>query len=254
MNLVYLMPFSYFYNTRLRNGSVAFHLIFEWLAAVVLALAIGAVDPAQALLAAGLSYLAFISLYEVGYLINDLFSARKEDGGRTRGPQGVSITWVASWFGSRFLVFIIVTALMGHVGSPEWWAFFLALVLVFGLHNWLNDRELKVATFQWLGWLRFMAPVIFVVDEAQLAGVGLAAAVAYVGFRIFGYLDSKGLLLMPGRQSSTFRLFYFLMPMTGVLVLWPYDAAKGYIILSSYFAAVAVLGTLPQLVRSEGKA
>ena len=36
MNFVYLLPFTYFFNTRLRDGSVAFHAIFEWLAAAVL--------------------------------------------------------------------------------------------------------------------------------------------------------------------------------------------------------------------------
>ena len=46
MKLVYLLPFTYFYDTRLRNGSVSFHAIFEWLAAVVLAIAVGAGKPA----------------------------------------------------------------------------------------------------------------------------------------------------------------------------------------------------------------
>ncbi len=248
MKFLYLFPFTYFTDTRLRGGSVSFHLIFEWLAAAVLAVTIGAADPAEALLVALGSYLGFISLYEIGYLVNDLFSAQKETGGRKRGPQDAGVWWIGLWFGSRLLVFIGITALMGRFLSPEWWSFFLALALVFGLHNLFEDKEMKAATFQWLGWLRFMAPVVFVVEEGQLLGVGLAAAVAYVAFRMFGYLDSKGLLRMPGRQRPEFRMLFFLMPLFGVMVLWPYESARGFIILSCYFALAAFLGTMVQVI------
>jgi hypothetical protein len=253
MKFVYLLPFSYFYDTRLRTGSVAFHVIFEWLAAVVLALAVGASGPAQALTAAGLSYLAFISLYEIGYLMNDLFASRKEAGGRQRGPQGAGGVWVAAWFISRLAAFMFATVLMGKLVAPEWWSYFAALCVVFALHNELTDRELKSATFLWLAWFRFMAPVMFVVQDTQRLGTGLAAAMAYSSFRLFGYLDSKGLLQMPGRQRAGFRLFFFLMPLTGVLALWPYEGARGFLVLTGYYALAAALGTGPGMVRQRSK-
>ena len=248
MKFVYLLPFTYFYDTRLRTGSVSFHVIFEWLAAVVLALAVGAAGPAQALAAAGLSYLAFISLYEIGYLVNDLFASRKETGGRQRGPQGAGGVWVAAWFASRLGVFMFATLLMGKLAAPEWWSYFAALCVVFALHNKLTDREFKSATFLWLAWFRFMAPVMFVVQDTQRLGVGLAAAMAYASFRMFGYLNSKGLLQMPGRQRPGFRLFFFLMPLAGVLALWPYEGARGFMVLSGYFAVAALTGTASSLM------
>ncbi|MES2941756.1 MAG: hypothetical protein V4772_02675 [Pseudomonadota bacterium] len=253
MKLVYLLPFAYFYDTRLRTGSVSFHVIFEWLAAVVLVLAVGAADPAQALTAAGLSYLAFISLYEIGYLVNDLFASRTEAGGRQRGPQGAGGVWVAAWFVSRLVAFISVTMLMDKLTAPEWWSYFLALCVVFALHNGLKDREFKAATFIWLAWFRFMAPVMFVVQDTQRLGVGLAAAMAYASFRLFGYLNSKGLLQMPGRQRPGFRLFFFLMPLAGALALWPYDGARGFMVLTAYYALAAALGTAPQAMRQRAK-
>ena len=73
--------------------------------------------------------------------------------------------------------------------------------------------------------------------------VGLAAAMAYASFRLFGYLDSKGLLTMPGRQRPWFRLFFFLMPLAGGLALWPYGGARGFLVLTVYYALAAVLGT-----------
>lgn len=251
MRLWYLLPFSYFLNTRLREGSVAFHLVFEWLAAVVLVLAVGAAAPLQALAMAGLTYLAFISLYEMGYLANDLYAARRESGGRRRGPQAASRGWVLAWCVSRLAVFALVTVWLDLLVVPGWWSFHLALCLTFALHNVLQDSELKSATFLWLAWLRFMAPVMFVVDDTQRLGIGLAAALSYVVFRLLGYLDSKGLLRMPGRQRASFRLFCFVMPLIGLLALWPSKGAEGFMVLTGYFAVAAAVGTLsgPALAR-----
>src|SRR5690554_3804576 len=121
MNFIYILPFSYFYNTRLRGGSIGFHLIFEWIAAVVLVAMIGATGPASALAVAGLSYLAFISLYEIGYMVNDLVAAKWEEGGRKRGPQQASQYWVALWCCFRIGVFFAVTVYLGFLAAPEWW-------------------------------------------------------------------------------------------------------------------------------------
>lgn len=251
MKLVYLLPFSYFLNTRLREGSVAFHLIFEWLAAMLLVVVVGTPAPLQALAMAGLSYLAFISVYEIGYLVNDLFAAQREVGGRKRGPKNATLGWGVAWTGSRLMVFVLITAWLDFMTMPAWWSFYLALCLTFALHNVLQDSELKSATFLWLAWLRFMAPVMFVVEDDQRLGIGLAAAVSYVAFRLLGYLDSKSLLRMPGRQRASFRLFYFFMPLIGLLALWPYAGAEGFMVLTGYFAIVAAVGTLagPTLAR-----
>ncbi len=249
MKFVYLLPFTYFYHTRLRSSGVAFHAFFEWLAAVMLVLVVGVSNPAQGLLKAGLSYLAFISLYEIGYLVNDLFASHKEIGGRQRGPQSAGIAWVVAWSITRLATFMFATALMDKLASPEWWSFFASLSIVFALHNGLIDREFKVATFLWLAWFRFMAPVIFVVQDSQRLGVGLAAAMAYTTFRLLGYLDGKGLLNMPRRQMPGFRLFYFLMPLTGALALWSYEGAKGFLALTVYYALVAILGTSATMFR-----
>lgn len=244
MKFVYLIPFSYFYDTRLRSGSLAFHVLFEWVAAVALALLLGVKSPIESLLGVILSYLAFISLYEIGYLVNDLFASRKEIGGRKRGPQHASGVLVFAWICSRLMAFVLATIVFGKFFSPEWWSFFMAIIVVFALHNELIDSEFKCVTFLWLAWLRFMAPIIFVVQDDQRLGVCLAAGMTYASFRLFGYIDSKGLLQMPGRQRPGFRLFFFLMPLTGVLALWPYDNARGFLVLVLYFALVSVLGTV----------
>ncbi len=140
--------------------------------------------------------------------------------------------------------------MMGKLGAREWWSFFAALCLVFGMHNGSTDREFKAITFIWLAWFRFMAPVIFVVQDTQRLGIGLAAALSYVSFRLLGYLDSKGLLKMPGRQRAGIRLSFFLMPLTGALGLWHYEAAQGYLVLVGYYAFVSLVGTAANVMKN----
>ncbi len=244
MNVVYLIPFTYFFDTRLRAGNVAFHAVFEWLAAVVMVCLLGTGTPTQSLLVALLAYLAFICLYEIGYIVNDLFASAKEEGGRKRGPQGAGWGWVAPWFVLRLMGFVATTHFAGQTLEPAWWSFFGALCLVFALHNVLVDRELKAATFLWLAWFRFMAPIMFAVQPDQRLGIAFAAAMGYSAVRLFGYLDSKGLLQMPGRQSTEFRVIFFSMPLVGALALWPHHGARGFILFASYLALSASLGAL----------
>lgn len=244
MNFILLFPFSYFYTTRLKEGSLAFHVIFEWLAAALLVTCVGTTDATHDLIKAALSYLAFISVYELGYMANDLHAARKEVDGRHRGPQKATQTWIALWVLSRVGAFLLSTILLEQWRNPGWWLFFVALGIVFTLHNWLDDRELKVSTFAWLAWFRLMAPMFFVVQDSQRMGIGLAAALGYVAFRQLGYMDSKSLLKMPGRQRPTFRRFFFLMPIAGVVALFPYKESYGFVILCCYWGAMATVGAL----------
>lgn len=241
MNFIYLLPFSYFYNTRLRNGNWVFHALFEWLAAALLVMVLSNLPPLQALLQAILVYFAFISLYEIGYLVNDLFAARKESNGRRRGPQEASNSWIFLWITFRLITFLALTLLLNQQEVLAWWSYFLSLAIVFTLHNHFVDREFKVGTFLWLAWFRFMAPVIFVVEDRYRMGIALAAGITYATFRLFGYLDSKGLLNIPGRQRVRFRLAYFLMPLAGVVALAPYVEARGFVLLCSFYSIIALV-------------
>lgn len=242
--MTYILPFSYFLCTRLLKGSPAFHMIFEWGAAALLAVLWGRFGITESLLWSLASYLAFISLYEIGYMVNDLFMAHKEDGGRLRGPQEASPALIYLWIGARIVVFLAVTVALETWADPRWWSFFAGLSIVFALHNKLTDKEKKVATFLWLSWFRFMAPVIFMLQEDQVMGVAFAAALTYVAFRTFGYMDSKDLLAMPGRQRADFRRFFFLIALAGWLALLSFPQARGGIGLLAYFALTASVGTL----------
>lgn len=242
MNFLLIIPFIYFYTTRLNRGSVIFHALFEWVAAGWIVFWMGRSNLQSDLYQMLLSYFAFISIYELGYIANDLYSANKELDGRRRGPQGVSTGWVSLWVTARLVAFALCTSFLDLWLHFEWWCFFASLAVVFALHNWLDDREFKISTFTWLAWLRFMAPVMFIIDDSQRMGIGLAVALGYSAFRLLGYMDSKGLLNMPGRRRPQFRQFFFVMLMIGGAALWPYPEAFGFVVLCSYWTIVAILG------------
>lgn len=240
--LGYLLPFSYFWATRLRGGSISFHLLFEWLAAVVVVVALNPGRPLDALCIALLSYVAFISLYEIGYFANDLFAAKSETGGRLRGPQGTPLPWILAWVVARIAVFLLLTFSLQKTGDAMWWAFFGGLAFVFAMHNHLRDRELKAGSFIWLSWYRFMAPIVFAVPPNYILGIAFACAMTYSAFRQFGYLDSKGLLVMPGRKRPVFRWAFFMWPFVAAAALITVDEAKGFVVLTVYYGIVATLG------------
>lgn len=251
MNWLFLIPFTYFFDTRLRNGSLSFHLLFEWVAAASLTLFFAdAATPGEALLLCLLSYLAFISVYEIGYLMNDLVMAPREQGGRLRGPQGQGTIWLSLWSVSRVISFLLITWVMQMAANTSWWLFFLGLALVFLLHNVLQNKELKVVTFIWLAMMRFIAPLVFVISAEQVFAVLLVAAMTYVPFRTLAYLDSKSLLLMPGRQSTSIRLMFFVLPLLVVPFLFVLPGGQAGAFLACYFAAVALCGVAVQTLRA----
>ena len=241
MKILYLLPFTYFADTRLLKGSIAFHVLFEWIAALLLVSLFGIFGLQESIQFAFGAYLAFISLYEIGYIFNDLVSSRNENSPRLRGPQGASMVWVTAWIASRLAAFAFLTVMLIMMENASWWLFFLAMLLVFGAHNALKDNEAKAATFLWLAWFRFLAPVIFVVQASQRMGIAFGAAALYAGFRLFGYLDSKGLLQMPGRRDMKFRALYFTVPLSAVLATLSYHEAAGFRAMALYFFSIAAV-------------
>lgn len=247
MKFLYLLPFSYFARTRLSEGSIAFHALFEWGAALALTALFGVGGTLNSMLFALGAYVAFISLYEIGYLFNDLIASDKESAPRLRGPQGIPHAWLAAWVLARLIVFVAMTVLLDMSSRIDWWSFFGAMLVVFSVHNMLSDKESKAASFLWLAWFRFMAPIIFIVQPLQRMGIALGAASLYASFRLFGYLDSKGLLVMPRRQSIRFRVNFFLMPVSAAVATWPYVEAAGFRWMVLYFGLIAVLAWCVQV-------
>lgn len=214
MNTIkFLFPFSYFFRSRLRAiTDIIFHFYYEWLLAFLLLFYFTGYNWLQSIQNFFLAYLAFISIYEIGYLGNDVYSARHETEPRLRIKNfNPSNTQLALWIIFRIIIFFSISNYLNVLKSYEWWAFYLVIVLFFYLHNKLRQKELKTFTFINLAFTRFLAPVFIFLDSKQLLIIVPSVLLNYVLYRTLTYMDSKKLLHMPSRPLAAFKVNYYLL-------------------------------------------
>lgn len=209
---VFFFPFGYFLKTRLNTlSAVLFHGYAEYLLGVLLMIYAG-IAPLQALVNFIVAYLAFIAVYEIGYIVNDFISVRYENKPRKRlSNWEPSTTLIYLWIAIRVVVFLLLTWWLHQFGSSLWWTYYLVLAFVFYLHNVLKRKEYKVFTFMSLAILRFYAPLFPFLDTAFLTTTINGILLFYVFFRTLTYIDSKDLLMMPSRTSFDFKTVYYLI-------------------------------------------
>jgi hypothetical protein len=202
------LPFFYFQQTRLNNKkALFFHGVYEWIPAFILSLYS---SPAYVTVVdLLLYYLAFISVYEMGYLLNDQL-AHWEENGRKRTDR-LSKSRIALFVVIRLVVFLSITSFQGHMGAPLWWAWYSILILQFALHNFVKLPSLNVITFSTLAFIRFFSPIIVLVPPSLITTLVLPVFLNYVLFRLFIYMDSKEMLKKFDRQSNNYRLGYYLV-------------------------------------------
>ncbi len=238
------VPFLYFFNTRLKVSSIAFHLVFEWFPVVILIFAFYSFQSLHYLIDAFLCYLAFISLYEIGYILNDRVSSSQELNGRGRGSLSLSALYVSLFILTRVFIFLALSHITEFGNQTSWWTFHFSLLSVFMLHNKLRNSDYRVPTFSCLAWFRFISPIIFIVPEDVRFGIAFAAVIGYGNFRQLGYMDSKGLLLFPNRKNRFFRLFFFLVPLFLAFAVYPFQGSDGFTLLITYWAVLSVFGAI----------
>ena len=188
-------------------------------------------------------YLAFISIYEIGYIINDYYSIKFDENSllKERAPSKFKSKTIKFWISIRLIVFTLFCAFLPFSKYQEWYIFYLLLFLIFIFHNLIKKKELKVISFFWLALLRFLAPVIFLVNSDFLNSLFFVASTICVPYRLLSYLDGKELLVMKERKSLYFRVLYFILPAIFSLLIYRYNYSSLYVTLSIYFAFNAFL-------------
>jgi len=251
MLLRFLLPYTYFYGSRVKQLKYnLYYLIIDWAVPLALLTYFTGYDWRGALGHFVLAYLAFISIYEIGYLGNDVYSVRKEDKPRRRVQDfNPSDAVVAVWIGARLLAFGAISWYLHVLDSPLWLAFYAVLAVFFYLHNALQDRELKVMTFVNLAFVRYLAPVFIFLSAEQLMLIAAPVFLNYVFYRTLMYMDSKDLLHMPSRRAPAYKVNYYLLA-GGVSVLlslmghsWVPLLMTGYYLL--FWTAVKLAGFQP---------
>lgn len=218
--LKFLLPFSYFFRSRLQSlTDIIFHFYYEWLLAFLLLFYFSGFDVYSSIGNFLLAYLAFIAIYEIGYLGNDIYSVRYETHPRMRikdlNPNNIQLT---VWIVFRVIVFLSITHYLALWASYAWWAFYSAIILFFYLHNKLRQKELKTFTFINLAFVRFMAPIFIFLNSDHLLLIIPSVFLCYVFYRTLTYMDSKKLLKMPSRPLPSFKVNYYLL-IGGVSIL-----------------------------------
>jgi hypothetical protein len=240
MKAVMLIPFGYTVLTRIQRPKDFLYLLAtQILPGILLLYWLDASLGAMAAPAYLLGYLAFISIYELGYLANDGWDARRSAAGRRRLDFDVSLPFCGLFVVIRLALFAtLLVAAPERSELPAILAGFTTLAAVFLVHNLAQGLAVKLATFTQLAILRFTLPVTFTLGTADLLQVIAISVLYYLPFRLLTYLESKGKLLMPERQASTFGLYYMATMSPLCLLLAHATADLIYLVLLGFHIAV----------------
>ena len=211
--LRFILPFSYVLASRLTTPRTWVSLLgFEWAPIALLLWYLGDISVVELPLFFALAYVAFISIYEIGYLANDVISIRFEDDPRQRLPDfQPANAQLILWVLTRLATFTTITWYLQMLSDWQWWGFYASLALIFSLHNIITNYGLRVPTFVGLAMSRILAPIFPFLEPSDLSLIFLPLFLNYALFRTLAYMDSKDLLTLPGRQSPTFRIGFYLI-------------------------------------------
>lgn len=209
--LKYLFPCAYFYFSRVKS-LLGLIFLFSWelIPNLLILIFLSGLSVIEALKNFGLSYLLFISFYELGYIMNDLYSFKKEKDGRKRlgnfEPNNVQIYILVA---IRIFVFTGITVIGKFYNRPLFFIFYAVLGVVFFAHNTLKNKDLKTMTFVNLAALRFYAPSFLFLTSEVVAVTLFPVLVLYVFYRTLSYMDSKDLLRMASKETDSFKWGFY---------------------------------------------
>jgi hypothetical protein len=230
VKLIRYIPFLYFQQTRINTfKAAAFHGLYEWVPAIAIVLVVDQ----SAIQYVLLYYLAFISLYEIGYLFNDLL-ANQQENGRTRSTKS-SLIEAIIFILIRLGFFFAATIVARKVSSADWWIWYATLVLLFAGHNMLANRLLKVVTFSALAFIRFFSPIVNILPTELFLVLSVPIGVNYVLYRMIIYMDSKGMLTNIERKSIYFRIMFYLLSFAFSLIVYAKTFSWWPMLVSAYF-------------------
>lgn len=231
------IPFFYFRETRLNNTqTLIFHAWYEWLAGVLILILTAGMTLVESAYSYLLGYLPFIALYEIGYIINDFYASRYEENPRLRLKGAVGDWMVFVWILLR-LIFAVWFIDQFDLLSKQWIAFAIILQVVFALHNFIREKELKVVTFVGLALLRFVIPLLPFLLPETLSLIFSVVLINYVLYRMINYLASKDLLLIKNRKEAWFKLSFYLLLIPVNIMLYMISDSFLPLILNGFYLA-----------------
>lgn len=205
-----VLPFTYFQFSRLNNVKhLVYHFLLEWLPAPIIALYYNNFDT-SVLVTFFITYLAFISIYEIGYLTNDFFSEKFESTPRGRmADLSVSQTTVYILIFVRLIAFVFFTFILNAQNNGYWWIFFAMMLLTFTIHN-IRIKSFRISSFFSLSFFRFTAPLILVLPLNILNMLFPVVMLYYSLFRTIAYIENRNGNSAPNKSETSLKIIYFI--------------------------------------------
>lgn len=209
---VSLLPFGYYAVTRLpRVWDLVFLIATSWIPATWLLYRLSDLSLMQSGFAFLFGYLAFLGVYEVGYLANDGWDTRRGERSRKRIPFDFGLPYVALFLIAHLGAWAAIGWASGWIDQLFWLAGYAVLVVAFAQHNLIRQPWLRITSFFTLATLRFVLPILGAIPTDAGLVVLVAAVIFYTYYRWLSYADSKDLMNMPERRSPAFGALHYLM-------------------------------------------
>lgn len=236
---VCLLPFAYFAATRLpRVRDLAYLVATSWVPAIWLLWRLTDLGPGRSILAFAAGYLAFIAVYEIGYLINDAWDARRTSDGRKRVD--FELTWplICAFIMIRFAVWLAIGFWTRWLYDPVWLLGSAVLAIAIAQHNLVQSKGLRLASFYELAVLRFIVPILGSLPNVSVPAAILTALLLYAFPRFLAYMDSKDLLVLKQRTEPSF-VFLLLLSLSPLIFFLAFVLSLQVLAeLAVYFLAI----------------
>lgn len=214
------IPVFYFFNTRFINNSNFFlQYLLEIGSPLLIFLFFFNSLSFEIVILFLYHYLAFVSLYEIGYFINDTIAVNYENKPNKRLKGFNSKFFLLFFILIRLVLFIFITFHLNYEYNSLWLIFYLFLLIVFSFHNFIKKIHYKFITFQMLAFLRFIAPFFIILDYYYLFLIGNLVALTYVPYRTLGYIKKKKLAYEKIKRDFYFKFLSFSVPMLFFLII-----------------------------------
>lgn len=237
---ILLVPFFYAFFSRMRGlRAFGFNAVTLWTPGILLTSLVLDDFSGKTISNYFAGYFIFISIYELGYLMNDTLGLRHDETPRRRIAVDFSIAFYVLFFISRLLLVLAISLWIGVLSSLWFWALLGILSLAILAHNLVIRQEIKPATFFQMSLMRFSLP-IFIPTAMEEGLIVLAVGSLFFVFpRFLTYMDSKNRLNIPERKQPNFlvRVYFAFFPV--VLLISIASGEKLALLIWVYFTSYA---------------
>lgn len=209
-HFILLVPFLYAFFSRMRGlRAFGFNAVTLWGPGLLLTALLLNDFSVAALSSYFAGYFIFISVYELGYLMNDTWGLRHDETPRRRIDVDYSPAFFVLFIAIRLVAVLSLGLWVGTLSSLWFWGLLGLLVLAILAHNLVVRQEFKMATFFQMSLMRFSIPVFIPTAMEKDTIVLLLGCLFFVFPRFLTYLDSKNRLRIPERKRPVFLLLVY---------------------------------------------